>query len=59
MEIQQIQESSRCSDCEYAIYCFCDESQWVFRTKKEMKEIMEALEACPIRKGLKLTASNQ
>ncbi|SFM40692.1 hypothetical protein [Thermodesulforhabdus norvegica] len=44
-----ISSKAECRECEFAVYCFTEPSQWVFRTKKDVEEIKRALETCPIR----------
>ena len=40
-----------CETCELAVYCFSDESTWVFRTKEEMREKLKRIAACPVRQA--------
>ena len=40
-----------CDSCELAVYCYSDESTWVFRTKQEMLEKLEIISKCPIRQA--------
>lgn len=40
-------DRSECRDCELAIYCFTESSQWVFRTMKDVEEVRKAIETCP------------
>jgi len=42
----------QCTECELAVYCYCDPSEWVFRTQEEMETITKAIESCPVRERL-------
>jgi len=37
-----------CRTCELAVYCFTEESSWVFRTLEEMREKKAAMARCPL-----------
>ena len=38
----------QCKECDLAIYCYSDSSNWVFRTKQELEEKTAAIAACPL-----------
>ena len=40
-----------CRKCELAVYCFTEESSWVFRTLEEMREKKAAMACCPFNVG--------
>jgi hypothetical protein len=37
----------QCKECELALYCYSDSSNWVFRTKQELEEKLAAIANCP------------
>lgn len=45
-------DNVKCRECDLAVYCFSDPSQWVFRTKKDIEQIRSEIESCHIRKHM-------
>ena len=43
----------QCKECDLAIYCYSDSSNWVFRTKQELEEKTAAIAACPVREQVR------
>ncbi len=37
-----------CQECQWAIYCYFEPSNWIFRTKKQMEETQTIIFQCPV-----------
>jgi hypothetical protein len=36
-----------CRDCEFAVYCYSEPGNWMFRTREEMARIEAQISSCP------------
>ncbi len=43
---------TNCKSCKFAIFCYTDPGEWIFRTREDIEKVLHDIEQCPTYKKL-------